>query len=568
MLLRAGLGLLAAAGVWTVGLQDADAGVEGSRPAIPLGAAINYERLQQDPLEMHTYSGGFNAFTPENAMKMESLQPQQGVFDFTKADAMAAWGSSRGLRMRAHTLVWHNQLPRWVRQAGQVRSRQEMIDIMTEHIRTVMGHYRGEFAEWDVLNEAVTQDGLLRTESPWHEAIGPEYVEIAFRAARAADPSAKLFYNDDGIGLPGRHQDGVYNLVRDLKAKGLIDGVGFQSHISNTYYIDTPALVSSLNRFASLGLQVAITEADVRIQVDDRPMSHADSLQLQRDRYVRLAAACYQVGACTSFTVWGVSDRDSWFGPYQAPLLFDTEFARKPAYDAVVRTLRTGFPGSLEAASPPTPVLVSSGVSGMGLTPTLIEPPVPERYRCKRGRRRAPRHLCRVPVRSSHRGQPTAPNPEEFDRDPNQPSVRRPSARRLLNTVTLAGDPLEVAGDMELSLGLNSSRKARARVSGDRITFGRGSYRIKTCVAATRGAAGVRARCASRRVRVRRVNSRIVAPPAVSLVIPRPRGSRKCFVTGRVTIHVKSGGRFEPIGSSFKSLEDARLSVPAGGIPA
>ena len=539
--------LLAAAGLWMPVLPDGTARAEGLRAAIPLGAAINYERLRQDPVEMGTYNDSFGAFTPENVMKMESLQPQEGAFDFSKADAMVAWGEAQGLRMRAHNLVWHSQMPDWASRDSQLRSRQEMIDIMTGHIRTVMTHYRGKFAEWDVLNEAVIEDGSLRTASPWYERIGPEYVEIAFRAARAADPSAKLFYNDDNLGLRGRAQDGVYNLVRDLKAKGLIDGVGFQSHISNTYYLDTPTLAASLNRFASLGLQVAITEGDVRIQVDSPPISYADSLQLQRDRYVRLAAACYQVSACTSFTVWGVSDRDSWFGADQAPLLFDTNFAKKPAYDAVVRTLKMG--------PPEVPRSV----------PRAIEPPAPTRYRCKRGRRRVPRLLCRGRVLSTRRGGPAAPDGSEYDRDPNQPSVQRSAPQRLLNTVTIAEDPLEVVGDMELRLALTSSQKGQARVSGDRITFGPGSYRIKTCVAVRRGKPRTLGKCASRQVRVARGKAKSALPPKVTLAVTRPRGSRKYFLVGKVAIYVRRGGRYRLTGRSWKSLRDAGLWVPKAG---
>ncbi len=535
--------LLSAAGVWALVLPNANAGADSPRPAIPLGAAINYERLQQDPLEMRTYSDNFNAFTPENVMKMESLQPREGVFDFGKADAMVAWGASRGLRMRAHNLVWHNQMPEWARRDSQLRSRDEMIEIMTTHIRTVMTHYRGKFAEWDILNEAVGEDGSLGTASPWYERIGPEYVEIAFRAARAADPSAKLFYNDDNIGLPGRHQDGVYNLVRTLKAKGLIDGVGFQSHISNTYYLDTPAMVTSLNRFASLGLQVAITEADVRIHVDARPMSYADSLELQRDRYVRLAAACHEVAACTSFTVWGVSDRDSWFGADQAPLLFDTSFAKKPAYDALVRTLEQGLPA---------PVAVKSAT----------RPPVRARYRCKRGSRRARRSVCRVRVLSTRRGGPAAPDPSEYDIDPNQLRVQRSSPRTLLNTVTLTGDRLAVAGDMKLGVALASGRRARARVSGDQITFGAGSYRIKTCVTVRRGKARTLGRCASRQVRVARGKAESVAPAAATLSVTRPRGARKHLVAGGVAVYVKHGGRYELAARSSKSPKEAGMWVP------
>lgn len=538
--------LLSAAGVWTLVLPTANAGADSPRPAIPLGAAINHERLQQDPLEMRTYSDNFNAFTPENVMKMESLQPREGVFDFGKADDMVVWGASRGLRMRAHNLVWHNQMPEWARRDSQLRSRDEMIEIMTTHIRTLMTHYRGKFAEWDVLNEAVGEDGSLRTASPWYERIGPEYVELAFRAARAADPSAKLFYNDDGIGLPGRHQEGVYNLVRALKAKGLIDGVGFQSHISNTYYLDTPTMVTSLNRFASLGLQVAITEADVRIHVDGPPMSYVDSLELQRERYVRLAAACHQVRACTSFTVWGVSDRDSWFGADQAALLFDTSFAKKPAYDAVVRTLEQGLP---------TPVAVKSAT----------KPQPRARYRCKRGSRRARRSVCRVRVSATRRAGPAAPNPSEYDIDPNQPRVQRSSPRRLLNTVTLARDPLAVAGDMELGLAVASSRKARARVSGDQITFGAGTYRIKTCVTVRRGKARTVGRCASRRVRVAPGKARSVAPAAVTVFVTRPRGARKHLVAGVVTVYVKRGRRYELAARSSESLKDAGVWVPKAG---
>lgn len=213
---------------------------------------------------------------------------------------------------------------------------------MTDHITTVMRRYRGKFTEWDVVNEAISEAGGISPHTYWHEKIGDEYIEIAFRAARAADPDAKLFYNDFNIESPGAKQDGAYRLVRKLKQQGLVDGVGFQTHISNAYYLDSRRFAATLRRFVSLGLEVAVTEADVRIhdQAEAQP-SKENPLVLQADRFSQAATACYMVAACSSFTVWGITDTYSWFGADQAPLLFDTAYREKPAYSATRSALRS-----------------------------------------------------------------------------------------------------------------------------------------------------------------------------------------------------------------------------------
>jgi endo-1,4-beta-xylanase len=301
------------------------------RPPIPLGTAVTWRDFERDPRLPSTFLRHFDQITAENEMKMFALQPRPGRFDFREADEMVNWARGHGKRVRGHTLVFGSQLPSWLTHAGF--DRDGLIAVMESHIKTVVGHFRGRVAEWDVVNEAVRGDGGLQS-NLWLDVIGPDYVDLAFRFAREADPGAKLFYNDGGIDLPDHpHTQGVRALLAGLRSRGVpVDGVGLQNHMSNRWYSPGPQIAEAMRRFAEMGLDIAVTEMDVRA---DTGGSREAELEAQRQIFAGSAAACRLQPRCTSFSTWGISDRNSWLGIDQMPLMFDGEVNPKPAFGAV-----------------------------------------------------------------------------------------------------------------------------------------------------------------------------------------------------------------------------------------
>ncbi|MBA9005568.1 endo-1,4-beta-xylanase [Thermomonospora cellulosilytica] len=296
------------------------------------GAAVAGHRLGEADYA-RVLDTEFNGVTPENEMKWETVQRTRGSFDYTAADAIVERARARGMAVRGHTLVWHSQLPSWVQ---NITSGSELLTVMRDHIANVAGHYRGKIAYWDVVNEAF--EGGSRRQSVFQQRIGDSYIEEAFRAARAADPSAKLCYNDystDGINAKS---DAIYAMVRDFKARGVpIDCVGFQAHL---IVGQVPGdMRQNLQRFADLGVDVNITELDIRMPT---PPSAAN-LQAQAADYRKVVEACLAVSRCTSITVWGITDRYSWipdvFPGQGAALLFDEQYAKKPAYHSTLEAL-------------------------------------------------------------------------------------------------------------------------------------------------------------------------------------------------------------------------------------
>src|SRR5579859_5863767 len=226
-----------------------------------VGAAVAVSPLRNVPNYAATLSREFNLVVAENAMKMGSLRPTRDTFDFSDADAIVAFAESNGMKVRGHNLVWHNQLPGWLTQ-GQF-SRDELLDILHQHISTVVGHYKGKILAWDVVNEAMGDDSKLRSDI-WLQGIGPEYIEDAFRWAHEADPDAKLFYNDyNGEGI-GSKANAIYAMVKDLKARGVpIDGAGLQRLVGVNNPHPAAAVRSNIARLGVLCHQAQITEMDV-----------------------------------------------------------------------------------------------------------------------------------------------------------------------------------------------------------------------------------------------------------------------------------------------------------------
>jgi endo-1,4-beta-xylanase len=279
----------------------------------------------------------FASVTPGNAMKMGPLRPAPDSYDFSEADAFVDFAEGQGLAIRGHVLVWHQQQPSWLTSGNW--SREAMMSILYEHITTVVGRYRGRLYAWDVVNEAFADDGSLR-QTMWLETIGPEYIDLAFQWAHEADPDARLFYNDYNTEGSGAKSDAVYQLVRRLRDDGIpIDGVGFQMHVTTDFSPTAAAVSANLARLAGLGLEVHITEMDVRM-----PMP-ADGTKLARQAsiYAEMLEACLGAPNCTTFILWGLTDRYSWipstFPGFGSALIFDEDYEPKLAYHAMMSVL-------------------------------------------------------------------------------------------------------------------------------------------------------------------------------------------------------------------------------------
>ena len=297
------------------------------------GAALDPDAFDEKPYR-DLAASQLTSVTPENAMKWESVEPARGQFRWRGADALVAFAKAHGQKVRGHTLVWHSQLPSWLIQ-GQF-SPPELRDLMTAHIATEAGRYRGAITAWDVVNEPFADDGEWR-KSIWYEAMGPDYVALALKAARAADPEAKLYINDYGVETAGPKMRALHALVASLKRDGVpIDGVGLQSHFVAG---SAPADVRDvMEQFAALGVDVAVTELDLRIRLP----ADAKSLAAQAGDYASVVRACRLTERCVGVTTWGITDDRSWipsfFSGYGAALPFDEAYRPKPAVAAMTET--------------------------------------------------------------------------------------------------------------------------------------------------------------------------------------------------------------------------------------
>ncbi len=330
-----------------------DAPAEAPAPApapartapVVLGAAVDAASLDGAPGYAGTFLANFSSLTAENEMKMEALQPRPGQYDFKVADRLVAFAKTNGKRIHGHVLIWNQQAPRWLSEAsaleqltgeGAPYSRDELLAILRDHVSTVTARYAEDIGHWDVVNEALTPDGSYKP-GLWLDGIGPEYVTEAFRAARAADPDAKLCYNEIGAEVAGPLADAVFGLVADLRREGLIDCVGFQMHVSAATPPSQDAVRQNLERFATLGVELHVSEMDVdvsKIAGDD-----ATRFAEQARIFGLVARACHAVAACTRFTTWGFTDASTWLGETARPLPFDGAFQPKPAWNAILAGL-------------------------------------------------------------------------------------------------------------------------------------------------------------------------------------------------------------------------------------
>ncbi|MEU7869266.1 endo-1,4-beta-xylanase [Dactylosporangium sp. NPDC049140] len=340
--------LLAAVGTFTFVVTRAEAATQTLQSLAAAGGRYFGSATDNPELTDTAYTailggGEFGQTTPGNAMKWDTIEPTQGTFNYTKGDAVVTFAQAHNLKVRGHTLVWHNQLPGWVSAlpAAQLQAALE------NHITQEATHYKGKVFAWDVVNEPFNDDGTFRT-SPFYNAMGSEYIADAFRTARAADPDAKLYINDYNTDGQGAKADAMYNLVKTLKAAGVpIDGVGFQGHLAIQYGFPTN-MQANLQRFADLGVDVAITELDVRMVLPRDSTKDAT----QATYYNNVVKACVAVTRCVGITIWDYTDKYSWvpstFSGQGAALPWDENLVKKPtAYNAIV----TGLGGTVQSPS-------------------------------------------------------------------------------------------------------------------------------------------------------------------------------------------------------------------------
>ncbi|MGW6893133.1 endo-1,4-beta-xylanase [Streptomyces chartreusis] len=300
------------------------------------GSATDNPELADEPYTA-LLGSEFDQITPGNGMKWYATEPQQGVFDFTNGDEIVALARANHQKVRGHTLVWHSQLPGWL--TGREWTATELRAVLKKHIQTEVRHYRGKIYAWDVVNEAFNEDGTYR-ETLFYKTLGPGYIADALRWAHQADPKAKLYLNDYNVEATGPKSDAYYELAKELKAQGIpLHGFGLQTHLALQY--GYPAtLEDNLRRFARLGLDTALTEVDVRMQL---PVTE-EKQDRQAEWYRDMTEACLAVRRCVGITVWDYTDKYSWipaFFPGEgAALPWDEELRPKPAYFALRGALR------------------------------------------------------------------------------------------------------------------------------------------------------------------------------------------------------------------------------------
>lgn len=333
--------------------------------AFKIGAALNVRQISgEEAADIQILNRHFNAITPENILKWEKVHPTENTYDFSHADAFVDLGTRNGMYTVGHVLVWHNQTPDWVFHdaSGHPASKALLLSRLKSHIQTVVGRYKGRIKAWDVVNEALNEDGTMR-QSEWYKILGDEYIAAAFSAAHEADPDAELIYNDYSIENPAKRA-GVIALIKKLKAEGVpITTVGIQGHY-DMVWPDISLLEDTITDFAALGVKVAITELDITV-LPAPSKSHTADINLQykaepalnpyekglpvpievslANRYKDLFALFYKHrNVIDRVTLWGINDANSWrnYWPVKGrtdyPLLFDRKNNPKPALQAVL----------------------------------------------------------------------------------------------------------------------------------------------------------------------------------------------------------------------------------------
>jgi endo-1,4-beta-xylanase len=359
VLLGAGPGLLPCLGAAGAAAQGAAVSLaQAYGDYFPIGAAISPEADLSSPAKQAFIATHYNSVTAENQMKPRFIHPAEDRYNWEPADRIVAFARAHGMKVRGHTLVWHQSMPEWMLEDGaKPVSRDLLYSRIQRHITDVMERYRGDVYCWDVVNEAISDSPgeTFRARDPLHAIAGTDYVAQSFRLARQADPRAQLFYNDYRFSNPVKRRK-IYDLLESLKKQGVpIDGVGLQSHyvpdeISEQYLQET------IDMFRALGLKVQITELDVSVY-NYRDKSHPDADQAddayteaRQQRQLAMYDMLFRVyrrnaGTITGVTFWGAADSRANFrtrriGKMDYPFLFDETLQPKKAFDAITAAAR------------------------------------------------------------------------------------------------------------------------------------------------------------------------------------------------------------------------------------
>ena len=374
-----------------------------------IGAAVNTAQIEErDPIAHPIIAAQFNTISPENALKWQFVHPTPDSYAFDQADRYVAFGEKHKMFIVGHCLVWHSQTPRWVFEdaEGKPLTREALLDRMHDHIRTVVGRYKGRIGGWDVVNEALNDDGTMR-QTQWYKIIGDDFIVKAFQFAHEGDPNAQLYYNDYSLENEAKRK-GAVELMRKLKAAGVpITGIGLQGHL----HLDGPDAKTealTIETFAALGLQVNISELDVDIlprttRSDSADVSTTAAGTAQSNPYVNGLPDEMQQALAKRYseffkvfvqhhasigrvTFWGVTDGGSWLNNFPTrgrtnyPLLFDRQGKPKPAFYAVLQEARTTAqaprdPGQAGGPTRPSGFVISpSAVATIHLVPKTIFP--------------------------------------------------------------------------------------------------------------------------------------------------------------------------------------------------
>lgn len=301
-----------------------------------VGVAVAVNPLVHDDDYQRVVTDNYTYLTAENAMKWQYVQPERGEFDWSGPDAVVGFAERHGLSVRGHTLLWHNQQPPWLSSGSW--SEEELREVLREHMEGLLGRYRGRVTTWDVVNEPLEDSGPRVRDNLWRRVLGEDYIAEALRMAHEIDPDARLYINEFGIEGAGPKADALHRLVADLVDRGVpLHGVGFQGHFVHGSVPED--LAEQMRRYTDLGLDVTVSELDVRIPEPAEP----EQLREQQDEYRRVVEACLDVPGCVNVTVWGVSDQHSWipewFPGYTSALPFDDAYQPKPALSGMVEAL-------------------------------------------------------------------------------------------------------------------------------------------------------------------------------------------------------------------------------------
>jgi endo-1,4-beta-xylanase len=305
----------------------------------------------------------FDMVTPGNEMKWDATEPSNGNYNFGPGDGIVTFAQNHNLRVRGHNLVWHSQLPGWVSSLplGQVQG------VMEKHITTEAAHYKGKVYAWDVINEPFNEDGSLRRDV-FYNAMGSGYLADAIRTAHAADPNAKLYINDYNIEGENAKSNALYAIAQQMVAQGVpLGGIGLESHFITGQV--PSSMLANMQRFAALGLDVAVTELDDRAPL---PAS-SGNLQQQATDYANVTKWCLNVSRCVGVSQWGVGDPDSWipgtFSGYGAATMYDNNYQLKPAYTSTLNALNSGSVSPPPSSTQPASPSASASSSGSGTGP-------------------------------------------------------------------------------------------------------------------------------------------------------------------------------------------------------